>query len=125
MKFLHSSRAAKEQCAIERKSCVSFLKRYAYPYRYSDMIPIFGRPVPEFCTITNKVTDWVYENHGRHRLTEWNDTVLNAAALRRYADAVARKGAALTNCFGFVDGTVRPISRPGQHQRIVYNGQWA
>ena len=25
-------------------------------------------------------------------------------------------------CFGFIDGTVRPISRPGQHQRIVYNG---
>ena len=36
--------------------------------------------------------------------------------------AVARKGEALTNCFGFVDGTVGPNSRPGQHQRIVYNG---
>ena len=32
------------------------------------------------------------------------------------------KGAALNNnCFGFVDGTVRPICRPGEHQRLVYN----
>ena len=26
------------------------------------------------------------------------------------------------NCFGFVDGTVRPCSRPGQNQRILFNG---
>ena len=65
--------------------CV-LLKKYAYPCRCSDMIPIFGRSVPELCMITSKVTDWVYENRG-HRLTEWNDTVLSAAALRRYADA--------------------------------------
>ena len=28
----------------------------------------------------------------------------------------------LRNCFGFVDGTVRPISRPDENQRVVYNG---
>ena len=32
------------------------------------------------------------------------------------------KGAALNNCFGFIDGTVRPIARPGENQRVVYNG---
>ena len=32
------------------------------------------------------------------------------------------KGAALHNCFGFIDGTVRPISRPMSNQRVVYNG---
>ena len=26
------------------------------------------------------------------------------------------------NCFGFVDGTVRPICRLTKHQRVVYNG---
>ena len=25
-------------------------------------------------------------------------------------------------CFGFIDGTVRPIARPGENQRVVYNG---
>ena len=33
-----------------------------------------------------------------------------------------KKGAALDNCWGFVDGTVRPISRPGQNQLVMYNG---
>ena len=65
--------------------------------------------------------NWMYENHG-HRVTEWNHTILNAATLQKYANAVFNKGAALDNCFGFVDGTVRPICRPDQNQRIVYNG---
>lgn len=28
----------------------------------------------------------------------------------------------MNNCIGFVDGTVRPICRPGEHQRALYNG---
>ena len=47
---------------------------------------------------------------------------MNAQALQSYVDAVSARGAALQNCFGFVDGTVRPIARPGEHQRLVYNG---
>ena len=31
------------------------------------------------------------------------------------------KGSPLTNCFGFIDGTVRQISEPGESQRILYN----
>ena len=37
-------------------------------------------------------------------------------------NAVSLKGAALNNCFGFLDGTVRPICIPGEHQRVVNNG---
>ena len=42
--------------------------------------------------------------------------------LQTYSEAIHEKGAALENCFGFVDGTVRPISKPGVNQRAVYNG---
>ena len=42
--------------------------------------------------------------------------------LLQYSQAIRTKGASLNNCFGFIDGTVRPISRPGRNQRIVYNG---
>lgn len=38
-----------------------------------------------------------------------------------YAHAIHFKGAALNNSIGFVDGTVRPISRPRKHHRSVYN----
>ena len=97
------------------------LKRLAYPCRYSDMIARFAGPVPVLCMIMNKVFDFIFDMHG-HRIMEWNNTVLNSRSLEIYCNAIAAKGAALENCFGFVDGTVRPICRPGQHQRVVYNG---
>ena len=98
------------------------LKRLAYPCRFSDMIETrFGRSVSELCMITNRVMDFIYDTHG-HRITQWNPAVLNPGFLEQYVAAIAGKGAALDNCFGFVDGTVRPISKPGEQQRIVYNG---
>ena len=42
--------------------------------------------------------------------------------LQEYAAVIHAKGAPLDTCFGFVDGTIRSISRPGQYQRVVCNG---
>ena len=98
------------------------LKRTSFPCHYSDMIYRFGRPVPILSMVTNQVVDYIYQAHA-HRITQWNNQLLNPASLQLYADAIGRKGAALENCFGFVDGTVRPISRPKEHERTVYNGQ--
>ena len=56
------------------------------------------------------------------KITEWNHALLSPALLQTYGDAMYAKGAALNNCFGFIDGTVRPIARPGENQRVVYNG---
>ena len=49
----------------------------------------------------------------------WRNT---GGVLGEYCNAIYNKGAPLRNCFGFVDGTVRPICRPGTSQRVVYNG---
>ena len=73
------------------------------------------------CNKSNTAIDFIFEHHGR-RISEWNHTILNHHTLQTYAEAVSDKGAALDNCFGFVDGTVRPICRPNTNQRIVYNG---
>ena len=97
------------------------LRRLAYPVRYSDMVSRFARPVPVISMITNCVLDYIYETH-HHRITSWNNSILHPAALQQYADTIFDRGAALSNCFGFVDGTVRPICRPDENQRIVYNG---
>ena len=96
------------------------LWRLGFPCRYADMIPMFGRPVAELSLITNEVLDFIYETHS-HRLMEWNEELLSPLNLEIYANAIHRKGAALSNCFGFVDGTVRQICRQKKHQRIVYN----
>ena len=107
-------------CDGNEALCIA-LKRFAYPCRYSDMIPIFGRSVPELSMISNEVVHWIYTTHG-HKITQWNHGILNLASLTVYADAIHNKGAALENCFGFIDGTVRPIYRPIENKRIVYNG---
>ncbi|XP_067016499.1 uncharacterized protein [Acropora muricata] len=100
--------------------CIA-LRRAAYPCRYSDLIPRFGRPVAELSMISNLVLDTIYQQH-HHRITQWNNTVLSPELLETYAHAVHQKGSPLSNCFGFIDGTVRPICRPRENQRIVYNG---
>ena len=65
--------------------------------------------------------DYIYSNWNqllRNLVQAW----LSRANLATFADAVHNKGAALDNCWGFVDGTVRPVDRPGKDQRILYNG---
>ena len=97
------------------------LKRLAYPCRYLDMVPRFARPVPEICVIYNHVLEFIYNRWG-FLLTNFERDILNPENLVNYAAAIHAKGAPLTNCWGFIDGTVRPISRPGNNQRAVYNG---
>ena len=71
--------------------------------------------------ITNEVMDNIFDTHS-HRISQWNHDILSPPLLQEYADAIHAKGAPPENCFGFIDGTVRPIARPDQRQRIVYNG---
>ena len=101
---------------MELKASVSYLRG---SHIHSDMIAIFGRSVPEM--ISNQVTDWISNTHG-HKVTLWNHGILNPPLIAAFADAVHSKRAALDNCIGFIDGTVRPISRPMSNQRVVYNG---
>ena len=49
------------------------------------------------------------------RVHEDNQVVVEVTGSRK-------REPALNNCFGFLDGTVRSICRPGEHQRVVYNG---
>ena len=55
-------------------------------------------------------------------LSNFNHTILSPQKLRLYADAVFMKGSPLDNVWGFIDGTLRPCSRPTRDQRAVYNG---
>jgi hypothetical protein len=59
--------------------------------------------------------------HG-HLLQSFDQEWLQPNNLKKYADAVYENGGALENCWGFVDGTVRPICRPTKNQKVAYNG---
>lgn len=39
-----------------------------------------------------------------------------------FSQAIHAKGAPLTQCWGFIDATPRPIARPIRNQRIMYSG---
>ena len=94
--------------------CIT-LKRFAYPCRYNDMIPRCGRSVSELCLITSEVTNHIFYTHG-YLLRDLDQPWLQSNHLEEFANAIHSRGAALQNCWGFVDGTVRPICRPGEHQ---------
>ena len=81
----------------------------------------YSRPVPQLCLAFMWVTDFIYETH-QHLVTSLDQPWLLPQHLRTFADAIHQKGGALTNCWGFVDGTVRPICRPGMHQEVMYKG---
>ena len=106
---------------IWNRSPLCFLKRVAYPCRYSNMMWRFGRPVPVLSMVSNHVLDYIFNLHS-HRILNWNQNLLSPAKLQVYSYSIVAKGAALQNCFGFIDGTLRPISRSGELQRIVDNG---
>ena len=53
-----------------------FLKRFAYPCRYVDMIPRFGRPEPQLCMISNAVMNELYQTWNR-LLTDLNQDWLS------------------------------------------------
>ena len=46
-----------------------------------------------------------------HRLRDLNQSWLSPRCLKALADSVHRKGAALDNVWGIIDGTVRPCCR--------------
>ena len=98
-----------------------YLKRFAYPCRYGDLVYHFARPVPEISIITNHIMDLIYDRW-HHLLTRYNHDLLSPPKLLQYAEAIEQAGAALSNCWGFVDGTVRPVCRPNENQRAIYNG---
>ena len=90
------------------------LRRLAYPCRYGDLIHCFARPIPQLSMIANLVADEIYGRFS-DRLTSMNQPWLSRENLRRFADVIHAKGAALDNCWGLVDGTVRPICRPSMN----------
>ena len=57
-----------------------------------------------------------------HLLTTLRPGLFSPDKLKEYARVIARKGAPLKQCIGFVDGTVRAMARPSHDQRQYYNG---
>lgn len=97
------------------------LRRLAFPCRYSDLIPRFGRSVPDLCQIFNTALNEIYEKF-HHLFSSFDQEWLSPVNLKSYADKIHAKGAPLDNCWGFIDGTLRQIPRPSVNQKCAYSG---
>lgn len=72
------------------------------------------------CEVFNLTIEAIHDRWG-HLVEELQvDAILGKIDL--FCDAVRAKGAPLDRCWGFIDGTIRKISRPDRWQRIYYNG---
>ena len=64
-----------------------YLKRYAYPCRYGDLVYHFAGLVPEISIINNHIMDLFY-GRWHHLLTRYNHDLLSPPKLRQYGDAI-------------------------------------
>lgn len=72
------------------------------------------------CEIFNLTIEAIFDRWG-HLVNELQvDAIL--PKIDDFCLAVEEKGAPLPRCWGFLDGTVRKISRPSRQQRLYYNG---
>ena len=77
--------------------------------------------MPQLSMVVNEMMDFLYTHYG-HLLSSFDQPWLSSATLTSFCDSVYRKGAALDNCWGFIDGTVPPVCRPGLNHEVLYNG---
>ncbi|ETV99808.1 hypothetical protein H310_07850 [Aphanomyces invadans] len=85
------------------------------------MVQTFGRSREALSSIANETMLHVYHRFGH--LLEWDEERLNGAWMAQCGQAIHARGAPLTTCIGFIDGTVREICRPGKSiQKAAYNG---
>ncbi|EGZ07741.1 hypothetical protein PHYSODRAFT_528012 [Phytophthora sojae] len=100
--------------------CIT-LHRPCYPTRWMEMSGIYGRWPSALSSIFYFVIDFISERCSR--LLKGNLDYVSSR-LHEFSQAIYDQGAELDRIWGFVDGTVRGICRPGgaREQQCVYSG---
>ncbi|PFX33086.1 hypothetical protein AWC38_SpisGene2011 [Stylophora pistillata] len=68
--------------------------------------------------LLQKIVDDIYDRFG-HLLDSLDLSWLDPAF---FAEVIHNKGAPLEHCWGFIDGTPRPMARPSRNQHIMFSG---
>jgi len=94
---------------MEDGFCI-LLARLVYPNRLAGLERVFGRDFTSLSRISNSVLSLIFDRWSH--LLSFDHRRLTPQKLGSFADVIHAKGAPLTRCWGFIDGTVRPICRP-------------
>ena len=112
-----------ERCVVSGLDGLCLLlRRLSYPNRFCDLEKTFGRPKSVLSRIVTTVLDDIYARFGSKFTHLEHHPWMDLDTLHHFADAIHDKGAPLLNCWGFIDGTPRPICRPTQHQKVCFSG---
>ncbi|RPA78411.1 hypothetical protein BJ508DRAFT_212043 [Ascobolus immersus RN42] len=95
--------------------------RLAFPYRTETLSIFLGWSPTAISRASNYILLHIQANW-QYLLHDFNSGHLTEERLTLYAQAISNKGAPLDKCWGFLDCTIRAISRPIQWQRELYNG---
>ena len=95
------------------------LRRLAYPVRWNDLKMFFGVSVSTLSLTFQYAIEKIHQDFN-HLLVFDSRRII--PLLSGYAEAVAKKGAPLQNCVGFIDGTARFICRPTFNQQDYFSG---
>lgn len=98
------------------------LQRLAYPNRLVDLKSTFGLLSPFLSLIISRVMKIILNSNGYLLSNLQNLLWLTEDRLRIYAEAIHMTGVFLENCWGFINGTARPICRPMLNQQNYFSG---
>ena len=98
------------------------LRRLSYPCRLGELSDEFGRSLPDLSRIFNSTLMWIWRRWSGQVQDPFTKAHFTPARLRAYRAAIYRKSGVDLRVWGFIDGTVRPMCRPREHQRMFYNG---
>ena len=101
----------------EEGLCI-LLRRLAYPNRLCELVSLFGRHQTELSVIINVMLHEIFTKHNNRVRDIKQDWIMH----EDFAKAIHSKGAALQNCWGFLDGTQGRMCRPQEGQQSVFNG---
>ena len=93
--------------------------KYAWPTRLGTMTQMFGKSTSWLSRITKALRTLLFNRF--HRGLR-NPRLLTAEELKTFAAAV-EKISGVDVCFGFLDGTVRPVCKPQDAQAEFYTGK--
>lgn len=96
-------------------------RRLAYPNRLHDLSLLFNRHISDISRFISAGIDFIFDTW-KH-LLHWNEKHLTLKKLREFASVITKKGAPLSNCIGFIDGTLQQTCKPSKNYKAAYNGQ--
>ncbi len=94
------------------------LRCLCYPGCLVDLQPYFGRSPQDCSIIVNNMLSDVHHRFS-HLLSSVDQPWMDYEA---YCSAVMEKGSPVDNVFGFIDGTLCHICRPGHKQKEMFSG---